>query len=206
MKFGAMSDTFDDKVFYESDGRIFKKEPFTKRVPRNTYIKGKFRGKFHADIVKNLKDSGDFFHFKIYTAEVEIIKKSKKEERRIDAENAIKVEADKMPDEVFFYEKQGDEKIYYDIKFENPIFHNFQFVSKLQQNEGDEAFGTIEADFYGYLVDFLEEERYRKIYKKIKLIKCEKCIQTKEKTGNVERKDNSFREEFFCKGKKETGV
>lgn len=203
MKFGAMSDIFNDTVFYESDGRMFKKEPFTKRIPRKTFVKGRFRGKFHADIIKNLKDNGDFFQFKIYTAEVEIVKKSREEELLIDAENTIKVEADQMPDDVFFYEKEGDEKIYYDIKFENPIFHNFQFVSKLQQNEGDEAFGTIEADFYGYLVDFLEEERYRKIYKKINLIKCEECIQTSEKTGNIEKADKSFREEYYCKGKKQ---
>lgn len=203
MKFGAMSDIFNDSVFYDSDGRMFKKEPFTKRIPRKTFVKGRFRGKFHADIIKNLKDNGDFFQFKIYTAEVEIVKKSREEELLIDAENTIKVEADQMPDEILFYEKQRDEKIYYDIKFENPIFHNFQFVSKLQQNEGDEAFGTIEADFYGYLVDFLEEERYRKIYKKINLIKCKKCVPTKEKTGNTERKGNTIREEYYCKGKKQ---
>lgn len=199
-----IDDNLEEKIFFESDGRMYKKEPFIKRIPRKTYITGRFRGKFHADIVKNLKNNAEFFHFKIYTAEVEIIKKSKEKEETRNAEDTVKIDSSQMPDEVFFYERQGDEKIYYDIKFEERVFHNFKFISKLQQNEGEEAFGTIEADFYGYLVDFLEEERYRKIYKKINLIKCEDCIQTDEKTGNVERENGKFREEFFCKGKDKT--
>lgn len=198
-----INDNSEEKIFYESDGRIFKKEHFIKSIPRKTFVKGRFSGKFHADIIKNLKDNGDFFDFKIYEAEVEILNSSRNEVQRIDDENSIKVEQRQMPEEVFFYKRIGDEKLYYDIKFENPVFRNFQFISKLQQNEGEEAFGTIEADFYGYLVDFVTEERYRKIYKKINLVKCERCIQTTEKTGNVERKPNKFREEFYCKGKKE---
>ncbi|MCP2038184.1 hypothetical protein [Chryseobacterium sp. HSC-36S06] len=199
-----IDDNSKEKVFYESDGRMYKRESFTKRIPRKTFITGRFRGKFHADIVKNLKNNADFFHFKIYSAEVEILKKSKEEEKVTNAENKIKIEASQMPEEVFFYERKGDEKIYYDIKFEERVFHNFKFISKLQQNEGEEAFGTIEADFYGYLVDFLEEERYRKIYKKINLVKCEDCIPTDEKTGNVERQKGRFREEYFCKEKDKT--
>lgn len=199
-----INDNSEEKVFYEPDGRIFKKEHFIKSIPRKTFVIGRFSGKFHADIIKNLKDNGDFFDFKIYEAEVEILNSSRNEVQRSDDENSIKVEQRQMPEEVFFYKRIGDDKLYYDIKFENPVFRNFQFVSKLQQNEGEEAFGTIDADFYGYLVDFIPEERYRKIYKKINLVKCERCIQTTEKTGKVEEGVNGFREEFYCKGKKET--
>ena len=38
-----------DKIYFEEDGRKYKKERFTISTPRYTYVKGKFWGKFYSD-------------------------------------------------------------------------------------------------------------------------------------------------------------
>ncbi|MBU8884010.1 hypothetical protein KSK37_13015 [Kaistella sp. DKR-2] len=202
--FGEMNEADHEKLYYESDGRMFKKERFIRHIPRYTYVSGRFTGKFYSDLQKTPDERSEYYHFKIYEAEVEISHKSRIQEKIAEEEDAIKVAAHQMPEKVYFFETVEGRKQYYDLKFENPLFHNFGFVSKLQQNEGDEAFGTIEADFYGYLTDFTEEKRYRKRYRKINLIECLDCIKTGIKTGNTETKTGAYREEYFCKGNKKT--
>lgn len=202
--FGETNDFDQEKVYYESDGRMFKKEPFIKQIPRYTYVSGKFIGKFYSDIERTKDEKAEYYNFKIYEAEVEIKEKSKTPKKVVEDKKAIQISTHQMPEKVDFYEIINDQKHYYKLKFENPLFHNFKFVSKLQQNEGEEAFGTIEADFYGYLTDFLEEKRYKKIYRKINLIECKDCIKTDVKTGNLERKEGLYREEYFCRGNKKT--
>lgn len=200
-----MNDAPEDKIYFEPDGRMYKKEPFIKRTPRYTFIKGKFIGKFYSDIENTDFQIGEFYNFKIYEGTVEIFEKSKSQaDIQSDVPEVTNIPPSQLPDKIHFFERLGDKKVYYDLKIENPLFRNLEFVSRLQQTEGDEAFGTLEADFYGYLIDFIEEHRYKKRYKLLHLKECKNCIQTSEKTGKVETEDNHFREEFFCKGKKST--
>ena len=67
-----------DKIYFEEDGRKYKKERFTISIPRYTYVKGKFWGKFYSDkeVDKELEYE-QFYKFKIYEGEIEILETSK---------------------------------------------------------------------------------------------------------------------------------
>lgn len=162
-----------DKFYFEEDGREYKKERFTISTPRYTYVKGKFWGKFYSDkeIDKELEYE-EFYKFKIYEGEIEILETSKNPfKKSAISKKAIKVHASQMPEKTMFFQNKNGEKVYYELNITDPYFQNFTFSKELQQNEGSEAFGTINADFYGYIIDYLHEERYRKIYAPVNLKK-----------------------------------
>lgn len=196
----------DNNIFFEQDGRKYKKEPFTKMVPRYTFLSGKFSGKFHSEKTKNEDIKEEFFDFKIYEGEVEIIEKSKFEfKHSSELETSIKIDPSQLPDKIHFFERKEDQKKYFNLSVENPVFRNFKFVSELQQNEGEEAFGTVHAEFYGYVIDYLPEKYFKKRYALINLIKSDKCIETDEETGKIEiNKEGLTRKEYWCKCKRKT--
>lgn len=195
----------EDKIFYEQNGRAFKKELFEKQIPHYTYVYGKFTGKFHSDKLKTDHQREEFYDFKIYEAEVEIVKSDKDlDQFNARNQNAVKIEQAKLPEKIYFYERKGNQKVYFDLNLNDPVFHNFKFISLLQQNNDNESFGTVEGDILGYLVEYETQKWYKKRYKKINLLACKTCIRTAESTGKVERKDDCYREEFWCEGKKET--
>lgn len=203
-----MNNSIEDKIYFEPDGRMYKKERFTRKVPRYTFVKGYFVGKFHADLKESDSEKGEFFEFKIYEGNVEILEKEKTQKQiKKEDYNTVKIHPEQMPEKgkLLFFEKIDGKKVYYNLNFQEPTFTNFNFISKFQQNDGEEAYGTVEADFHGYLVDYKNIELYKKRYKKIKLNVCTQCIETSEKTGRFETKeDGRVRHEFWCKGKKET--
>lgn len=187
----------EEKVYYEPDGRKYKKERFLKRIPRYTYIKGKFIGKFYAD-KKEFKDQLEkeaFFEFKIYEGEVEISAVQKSEFRKPEDSSKIILDKSQLPNQIDYYQFIEQEKTYYndiDEKIHDVSYINVKFISQLQQTESDEAFGTVTADFYGCLIDYLEEERYRKRYALIKLIKVKEEIET-ETSIKEDSETNSVR-------------
>lgn len=162
-----------DKFYFEEDGRKYKKERFTISTPRYTYVKGKFWGKFYSDkeLDKELEYE-EFYKFKIYEGEIEILETSKNPfKKSVISNKAIKVHPSQMPEKTMFFQNKNGEKVYYELNITEPYFQNFTFSKELQQNEGNEAFGSVTADFYGYIIDYLYEEKYKKRYALINLKK-----------------------------------
>lgn len=162
-----------DKIYFEEDGRKYKKERFTISTPRYTYVKGKFWGKFYSDkeLDKELEYE-EFYKFKIYEGEIEILETSKNPfKKSVISNKAIKVHPSQMPEKTMFFQNKNGEKVYYELNITEPYFQNFTFSKELQQNEGNEAFGSVTADFYGYIIDYLYEEKYKKRYALINLKK-----------------------------------
>mgnify|MGYP003616656061 FL=1 len=197
-----------DKIYFEEDGRKYKKERFTISTPRYTYVKGKFWGKFYSDkeLDKELEYE-DFYKFKIYEGEIEILETSKNPfKKSVISNKAIKVHPSQMPEKTMFFQNKNGEKVYYELNITEPYFQNFTFSKELQQNEGSEAFGSVTADFYGYIIDYLYEERYKKKYAIINLKK--KKIEEEntdggggksgDGTGNGGSKDGGTREIHPC--------
>lgn len=154
-----------EEIYYEPSGRAYRKEFFTKKIPVPHYVHGKFSGKFHSDKVETANEKNDFYEFKIYEAEVEILAKSRAPlEIPPESTAAIVIAKEQLPEKTYYFEKTGNEKIYYDISLQQQEFRNFHFVRMLQQNEDTEAFGTVEGDVYGILYTFREEIDFRKNY------------------------------------------
>lgn len=165
----------ENNIFYEPDGRAFKKEFFEKQIPHHTYVYGKFRGKFHSDKLKGDYQREVFFDFKIYEGEIEILEADKNEDKfNSKKQNAIRLESSQLPDKIYFFQKKGNQNIYYDLRIQDPVFHNFKFISLLQQNDDNESFGTVEADVVAHLVKYETQKWYKKRYRKINLIVREK--------------------------------
>lgn len=184
----------EDKIFFEQDGRAFKREFFEKQIPHYTYVYGKFTGKFYSDKLKTDHEREEFYDFKIYEAEVEIVKSDKDlDQFNARNQNAVKIEQTKLPEKIYFYERKGYQKIYFNLNLKNPVFHNFKFISLLQQNDDNESFGTVEGDILGYLVKYETQKWYKKRYKKINLLpkNLVKEIEVEDYTANeINVKDN----------------
>ncbi len=60
----------------------------------------------------------------------------------------------------------SDEQKEYAVNIYDPQLADIVFVSRLHQTEGKEVFGTIEARITGFLLDFLTEEVWEKVYEK----------------------------------------
>lgn len=175
----------EDKIFYEQDGRAFRKELFEKQIPHYTYVYGKFTGKFHSDKLKTDYQREEFYDFKIYEAEVEIVE-SDKDLNQFNArnQNAVKIEQSKLPEKIYFYERKGDKKVYFNLNLNDPVFHNFKFISLLQQNDDNESFGTVEGDILGYLVKYETQKWYKGRYRKINL-RAKNLVEEIEVEDNI---------------------
>lgn len=185
-----MEEFSEDKIYFEEDGRAFKKISSTHYEPLYTFVYGKFTGKFHSDKVKSESEKAVFYDFKIYEGEVEILYKSKSQKKLSpNEENAVSINASQLPAKIFFFETIGDKKVYYNLNLKNPVFHNFKFVEYLQQNEDEEAFGTVEGEIYGYLLQLIPHRAYKKLYKKIRLVPCKTSVLISGKTAKDDRKE-----------------
>lgn len=177
-----------ENTYFDANGRMYRKEFFEKKIPIHTFIYGKLVGKFHSDKKKTNDERAEYFDFKIYEAEVEILYKGAIPKRFVaDEQSIITINTNQLPEKIYFFEKREDEKIYYNLNIQNPEFHNFKFIPLYQQNDDDEAFGTVEGEIYGFLTRYETEKWYKKRYRKIKLIskKDEKVETDKEKTTKI---------------------
>src|SRR5690606_11763374 len=154
---------FDADILYDSEGRAYRNKLVIKRVPNFIYLMGIFNGKFFSDKVSTSNEKQELYEFKIYEAEVEILDRSHKPLLPIDlGQKAVRLNPEQLPKKIYFYKKIGERKDYFDLDFQDPTFYNFRFNRLLQQTEDKEAFGTVEAEIYGYIVKIVEEEVYEK--------------------------------------------
>lgn len=176
---------YQDKIYFEPDGRMYRKEFFEKKTPIHIFIYGKFRGKFYADKKETKDEKSEYYDFKIYEGEVEVLYKDVVPRKFVvEKDSIITVNENQLPDKIYYYQKEGDSKVYYDLNLQNLKFYNFRFIELFQQNEENEAFGSVEGEVYGFITQYKTESRFRKRYKEIKLIK-------REREGERETEENS---------------
>lgn len=180
----------NDEIFYEEDGRVYKREFFEKKIPHYTYVYGKFVGKFFSNKKETDFAREDLYEFKIYEGEIEILKTGQDEvhyhKRR---KGAVILDASQLPNKILFFQREDNHKVYYKLNLQDISFQDFTFLPLLQQNDDDEAFGTIEAYVSGFLVEYTTQVYYKKRYKELNLVSQKKKKEDVKPTKVVFEKE-----------------
>jgi hypothetical protein len=213
-----------EDIEIDEDGREFKWVKVTRKVPRKTFLSGQLNSKYWGEIDEtNYYDSSanKFFNFRIYeaivhttvTASCSCLKEGKtlcigihKEfEGPFEILNSSPITLNNLPDNLICDIKVDENNTkYYSILLHDIQLRNIKINRMLHQNEGDEVFGTLNADITGYILDFLTEITMEKEYlvSPIELAPLTiKVSPTLEKTyittGNLEFKDGYYRKEYY---------
>jgi energy-coupling factor transporter transmembrane protein EcfT len=191
----------------DNNGRKYKLLNLTREIPRRTYILGDLTGKYWGEIDQESETEyfqEKFFDFNIY--EITVSNSKTQKDVPFEIENASDFPRERLPELLAI--RLVDNGKEYELNLHEPKFGIVNFDRKLHQIEGSEVFGTINTQVTGYVLDFITEE-----YKEIYYLPEYKsggtppppppdkhtCItRTNNPTGKVERKENYYRNEYWC--------
>ncbi len=192
---------FISEILTDEEGLEYKIIEKEIEVKRHTYIKAELCGKYWGEKNVEISDKfehSNFFEFNIYEV---ILQNAEYSEYPFNLKQDSKIPREKLPKLLnTILKKDGQEYI---LNLHEPKYANIRFSKKLHQDEGDQVFGTIQADITGYLIDFTTELVSEKIYiKKIENHTSDffehksPTIKQFLPTGNVEFKGNYKRIEY----------
>lgn len=193
------------EIFVDDNGREYWKETKTIQIPRKTYIKGNILGKYRGELIEQEEEfyNSTIYGFEIYEAEVTFHEYREKKPFR---SKGIIFPKDKLPQILQVSILQNNQ--WYGLNVLEPKLFNFNSVKKLHQIDGSEIFGTFNAEITGYILDYKTEFEEEIVYipeiiKKIEDFKEEKVIKEKlissgVETGNLERKGDYLRKQYYA--------
>ncbi|UBB89884.1 hypothetical protein J4771_00600 [Candidatus Kaistella beijingensis] len=162
---------------------------------RRTHISGILKGKYRG--FYDYEDThSKYFRFEIYESQITNVEKLEFEPNY---EKSKFFPKDKLPELLSTSLKNGSDQ--YQINIHDPQFTDQRKISqKLQQTDGNESFGVIEGEIFGYVKDEVDAVVEKKIY----ITEPDICKPTLEPTGNQEIKENCIRKEYWCECKTKT--
>ena len=91
------------------------------------------------------------------------------------------------------------EQAHFTIKLNEPQLNNIRFDRRLHQHDGEEIFGTFEANITGYILDFITEHYEEKIYldEPVIIVNEPPLTQTGVATGHIENTGSYKRTEYY---------
>ena len=202
-----ISDNDEREVFIDEIGKKYRIANKTRDVPRRTYLLGHLKGKYWGDVDKEFSENyltKKFFNFTIYEADVS---NAQYQFYPFKIKGDVRFSREKLPKVLpVILERDGKE---YELNILEPIIADALINRKLHQDEGDQVFGTIDAEITGYVLDFVKEQYTEREYihenKAVPLpLKETLIIKTLQPTGNVERNRNYKRTEYYCNNYKDT--
>jgi hypothetical protein len=152
----------------------------TKLVPRRTFIKGTFKGKYWGEYESGetlLKDAGQFYNITLYESEIFIDREVIRTEDSITFPDFLAgisetnsftsyhhVDPSQLKNNVLVVNHDGNVSRY-KIDLHEPRLYNTKIVHALHQSSDQEVFGSIESNICGYLLDKKEvtEESYEEV-------------------------------------------
>ena len=202
-------DELTEEEIYTDENGQYKLVEKTREIPRRTYIKATLNGKYWGEIDEHYSNQfaqSKFFDFNIYEV---TLKNAIYGNVPFKLEQDLRIPREKLPKLLHtILEKDGKE---YEVNLHEPTFSKIKFNRKLHQDEGNEVFGTIDAEVAGYILDFTKEIYFEKEYilpipENTPVPKSVKPILTKTytPTGNVEHKGNYKRTEYYYSDYKKT--
>lgn len=228
---GETIDKTDDQFFFDESGRKYRNIVKIKVIPRKTYLRGSFTGKYWGEIDLNKESTysrSKYFDFKIYEAQVSTLSSAecfcisslkpicngihKASEGAFPFADEFHFPGTKLPATITCLISINGQNAYHSIVIREPLLRNINFNRSLHQTDGNETFGTLEAEITGHILDFEKEEYIDKEY----LNECSKInelIQDLDQkaipqisipTGHVEYRSGYSRDEFFHSDAKST--
>lgn len=190
----------EQPILFDDFGRKYKNIAKTREIPRKTFLFGRLNGKYWGEL-DQIKEH-EFLHSKFYDFniyEIEVSNTIHQFTPFIIPQDA-RFPRERLPALLpIILKKDGKE---YALNIHEPQIANVKFNRKLHQDEGNEIFGTIDADLTGYVLDFTLEEYTEKEYiQENKIVsvpqKETKDTKTLHPTGNVEYNGNYKRTEYY---------
>ena len=200
----------EEPILIDENGNQYQNIYKTREIPRKTYIKANLNGKYWGIIDEeqsiDFKDV-KFFDFNIYEVELRnaIYQKNIPFETNLED---VKFSRERLPKLINTILLENNKEFF--VNLNEPILTNIKFNRKLHQDEGNEVFGTIDAKVTGYVLDFVIEEYFEKLYildvenQKIELTNKNELTKTLIATGNVEYKNDYKRVERYYSDYKTT--
>lgn len=158
-------------------GVKMRKVTTTKLVPRRTFIKGTFKGKYWGEYENGetpLKDVGQFYNITLYESEIFVDRKVIRTGDTITFSDFLAgisetinftsyhhVDPSQLKNNVLVVNHEGIVSRY-KIDLHEPRLYNTKIVHALHQSSDQDVFGSIESNICGYLLDKKEviEESY----------------------------------------------
>ena len=201
------SDSSHKDYLIDSQGRKYIELNLTREIPRRTYILGDLTGKYCGEIDQESEIEyfqEKFFDFNIY--EITVSNSKTQKDVPFEIKNASDFPRERLPELLAI--RLVDNGKEYELNLHEPKFGTVKFDRKLHQIEGSEVFGTINTQVTGYVLDFITKE-YQEIYylpedksdetPPIPSPNKHICIiKTNSPTGKVDRKENYYRNEYWC--------
>lgn len=187
-------------ILIDEFGKKYKNINKTREIPRRTFLFGTLHGKYWGEL-DEIKDQEyqhtKFYDFNIYEIEVS---NTLHQFTPFNIAQDARFPRERLPSLLpIILKKDGKE---YSLNIHEPQITNVKFNRKLHQDEGNEIFGTIDAEITGYVLDFTIEEYTEKEYiqenKAVPAPQIEtKDTKTLHPTGNVEHNGNYKRTEYY---------
>jgi len=190
-----------EQVLFDEDGKKYINKNRTREIPRKTYLFGTINGKYWGELDQQKKQEYEFnkfYDFNIYEIEIR---------DTIHQPIPFKVTQDanfpreRLPSTLpITFKKDGKE---YDLNIYEPQLRNVKFNRRLHQDEGNETFGTIDAEITGYVLDFVTEKYIEKVYVQqheetgSQKINTNNDLKTPNTSGNIEVSGNYKRIEYY---------
>ncbi len=200
-----------EELFTDENGEEYKLVKMIREVPRRTYIKATLHGKYWGLMDEDISNQflhSKFFEFNIY--EVNLSNAIYDINTPFILEESAQIPREKLPKLLTTtLEENGKE---YKLNLYEPKFANIVFNRKLHQSEGKEVFGTIDSTVSGYILDYVKEEYYEKVYspknqlepEKKPVVKTPEINKTNIPTGKIEYSKGYKRREYFYSDYKNT--
>ena len=190
----------EDSILIDEFGKKYKTINKTREIPRKTFLFGTLHGKYWGEL-DEIKEQeylhSKFYDFNIY--EIEVSNTLHQFTPFTIAQDA-RFPRERLPALLpIILKKDGKE---YALNIHEPQIANVKFNRKLHQDEGNEIFGTIDAEITGYVLDFTIEEYTEREYIQENQAVSGPYNETKDAktllpTGNVEHNGNYKRIEYY---------
>jgi hypothetical protein len=197
-----------EKIYNDENGQ-FKLAYKTSEIPRRTYLKANLNGKYWGVIDEDYSNNFEyskFFDFNFYEVS---LKNAVYDNIPFQLQQDFRIPREKLP-KLLHTVLVNDGKEYA-INLQEPVFADIKFNRKLHQDEGHEVFGTIDAVVTGYILDFVKETYFEKLYilpvkEPFSIPKIVEPLLTKTNTpsGNSEHNGNYKRTEYFYSNYRQT--
>ena len=192
-----------EEILIDENGAKYRNLYKTREVPRKTFIKGDLIGKYWGELdsakeeeYKNTK----FYDFNIYDAEVS---NTQYQFTPFAVKGDTSFQRERLPELLpIIVEKDGKE---YAVNIHEPQLIDVVFDQKTHQIEGNEVFGTINAEITGYVLDFITENFVERVYiiepqiaTPVPSPVSESALtKTNSATGKIEYNGNYQRAEYY---------
>ncbi len=219
------------EVFTDEDGKQYRLHEIDYELPRKTFVIGKMKGKYWGELDQaKAKETNrlQFYDFNVYEVQVSVKgvdncscltdSKSLCNGLHLNHEGAFSFTPDsdfprgRLPQQIPCTISFDGNQEEYSVSLHQPQIKGVNFNRKLHQKEGDEVFGTIEADITGFILDFTRHQRIEKVYlndpiakeRTADVVKATDPHKTGVPTGKQQNRNGYRRTEYFFSDYKKT--